>query len=56
MNTDKITTILGVIMAALAAGQQAIQAANGGQVNWVVVGVAVVGAVFAYFTNKQKKA
>lgn len=55
MNTDKITTWLGAIGAALLAGQEAISGFSGGKVDWVKVAVAVVLAAIGYFTNKPKK-
>jgi hypothetical protein len=56
MNTDKITTISGAIIAGLLALQPALNAYDGTQINWVSVGVAVVVAVWGFFTNKAKKA
>lgn len=56
MNTDKITTIIGAIIAVLVAFNGAVvPAATGGTINWVSVGVAVATAIFGYFTNKSKR-
>ena len=53
VNTDKVTTIIGLILAIGAAAQQAIQASVGQPVNWFAVGGAVLVAAFAYLTNKK---
>lgn len=54
MNTDRITTIAGAIIAGLLALQQTIAASKDEPINWVSVGIAVAVAVWGYFTNKKK--
>ena len=55
MNGDKITTVLGASMAALTAAQPVVNAVQGSlhQQDYVQLIMAVVMAVFGFFTNKQ---
>jgi len=57
MNKDTLTTVLGGTMAALTAAQPVINAAQGSlhQQDYVSLLMAVVMAVFGFFTNKQPK-
>jgi hypothetical protein len=53
VNTDKVTTIIGFILAIGAAGQQAIAGFQGQPINWIAVVGAVLVAAFGYWTNKK---
>ena len=50
---DILTTILGVGQLVITIVVQAIDAANGGIVNWWLVGGSVVIAVIGYFQGKN---
>ena len=57
MNTDKLTTIVGMILAVMQAGQVAISQIPAGTTmgakEWLGVGMAVAFAIIGLFTNKQ---
>jgi len=57
MNSDKITTTLGAIGAAVAAAQPVVNATQGSlhQEDYIQLVMAVIMAVFGFFTNKQAK-
>ncbi len=55
MNTDKITSIIGFVLAILMAGKEAIAGFGGEKVNWVVVAGSVLVAALGYWTNKPTK-
>lgn len=55
MNTDKVTTIIGFVLAILMAGKEAIAGFGGEKVNWIVVAGSVLVAALGYWTNKGNK-
>lgn len=56
MNHDNVTTALGAIGAAVTAAQPVINATQGAmhQQDYIQLFLAVIMAVFGFFTNKQQ--
>lgn len=56
-DTDKITTAVGALMAAGTAAQPVLNGVQGSMHSgdWIQLGVAVLMAVFGFFTNKVSK-
>lgn len=55
MNTDKVTTIIGFVLAILLSAKEAIAGFNGEKINWLVVAGSVLVAALGYWTNKPTK-
>lgn len=57
MNSDRMTTAIGALMAAGTAATPILTTVQGGslkQGDWLQLAMAVMISVFGYFTNKQK--
>ena len=55
MNPDKVTTVIGAVVAAGTAAQPVMNAVQGSmhQADWMQLLASVAMAIFGYFTNKH---